>query len=105
MDFSYVVAVGDGDETFIATFIQTFEGNTSKIINEMRDAKSNGKLEELKSHAHQLKPSLEMLHLSCLDQCVTINQSPEKATSQMIEDIQSQCAEAVAGMREYFKVG
>ena len=105
MDFSYIISISDGDQTFIVAFIQTFESNTVKIIDAMREALHQNKQENLKANAHQLKPSLEMLKLSCLAQCIEINNNPENTTAEIIESIEDQCKEAVSGMKKFFKVG
>ncbi len=103
MDFSYLNSISAGDLSFIDQFIKTFESNTTKIVGSMRQALGDNKMDELKALAHQLKPTLEMLKLDCLELCKEMNHNPKSANLEQIDDIMAECLATTKALKEKFK--
>ncbi len=102
IDFSYLISIADGDQTFIAHFISTFETNNLAILDKMEEAYENGDLDTIRKLAHQLKPALEMFKLSSLKICQTIEMDPPSANLEAIEKIRSNCEYAINELKAKF---
>ena len=102
MDFTYLISISDGDKEFTAQFISTFKSNTESIIKEMESKLDAKDYTALGKHAHQLKPSLEMLKLDTYDTCLFIQDHPEQATKEQIAEIKASCKEAGEALDKEF---
>lgn len=104
MDFSYLLAISDGDQAFIEEFVSTFERNTGNILNNLRAARASNDLDAQKKLAHQLKPSLEMLGLVSLQTAKDIQTDPNIVTDNQFVEMEKECASAVAEMKQKFNL-
>lgn len=101
IDLSYLELVSDGDKDFINDFIRTFEFSSYPMVDKMKMLLASNDFENLGKSAHQLKPSVKMLKLTCSDTVEELQHEPQKATNQILESIDSQCISAISQLKEW----
>lgn len=102
MNFTYLISISDGDESFIGEFISTFERNSAKILNDLRQAIAENDVDRQRKLAHQLKPSLEMLKMEGLEIALAILDSDQGASTAQLEALEKECADAIQQLRTHF---
>ncbi|WP_420319110.1 hypothetical protein [Ekhidna sp.] len=101
IDFTYLEVLSEDDDDFKDEFIVTFETTYVSLIKKMRDELANGEMDKLSKSAHQLKPSTKMIALPCSDTLEDLQYHPEKASEELIADINMQCENALAQLKEW----
>lgn len=104
MDFSYLLAISDGDQEFIKEFVETFERNSNNILNSLMTALENNDLDSQKKLAHQIKPSLEMLGLPSFQTSKDIQNDPTAVPKQKFLEMIEECNAAVVEMKKEFNL-
>lgn len=104
MDFSYLLAISDGDQDFIIEFVDTFDRNTKMIISGIKNAATTGDLDSQKKLAHQLKPSLEMLGLPSLQTAKDLQDDPTTVSIDRVDQMDNECKQAVVEMKAEFNL-
>lgn len=101
IDFTYLEVLSEDDEDFKAEFIETFETTYKSLTVKMRDELAANDMDNLSKSAHQLKPSAKMIQLPCAETLEEIQHSPETATSESINSIESQCEGALKQLKDW----
>lgn len=104
MDFTYLNSISDGDEEFVKQFISTFQSNTEHIVEKMMKSFQDKDFTSLGKHAHQLKPSLEMLKLNTYEVCLYMQDHPEETTVEQLKSIEDSCKAATEALKKEFNV-
>ncbi|SNS71118.1 Hpt domain-containing protein [Ekhidna lutea] len=101
IDFTYLEVLSEDDDEFKNEFIATFEETYLSLVKKMREELEAGDMENLSKSAHQLKPSAKMIHLRCGDTLEELQYDPNKATKEIIEDINAQCEDALKQLKDW----
>lgn len=103
IDFSYLEVLADGDDEFMAEYLETFESNYTSLTKKMLDELSKKDFEALGKTAHQLKPTAKMIQIPCGEELEFLQHNPKEATKEKIEAIRAECEEAFAGLKKWAK--
>jgi hypothetical protein len=104
MDFSFLISISDGDRSFIAEFVSTYEETTVALISDMIDAFNRKDFVRLAQIAHQVKPTGEMLGFDCQEDIVLLNKQPENATLEMLNGILAEAQSALAELKKEYSL-
>ncbi|MEQ8906831.1 Hpt domain-containing protein [Ekhidna sp.] len=101
IDFTYLEVLSEDDESFKDEFIETFESTYLELVEKMRKELENKDLDALSKSAHQLKPSAKMIQLPCASTLEEIQNHPEKASEEVLKDIDKQCEDALKQLKDW----
>lgn len=101
IDFTYLEVLSEDDEDFKDEFIETFESTYVELMKKMKDELANSNMDQLSKSAHQLKPSAKMIALPCAETLEDIQYHPEKATSDVLNEIDRQCEDALEQLKKW----
>ncbi|MEP0985192.1 Hpt domain-containing protein [Ekhidna sp.] len=101
IDLTYLEVLSEDDESFKMEFIETFENTYITLVEKMNMELEKGDLDNLSKSAHQLKPSAKMIQLSCAETLEDLQYHPEKATSQLIKEIEVECEDALRQLKDW----
>jgi HPt (histidine-containing phosphotransfer) domain-containing protein len=102
MDFTFLIAISNGDKPFIAEFISIFESSVIANIEKMKDDFENGKFEVMQKLAHQIKPTTEMLGFETQNDIVAINKNARDASLEQINKIVLEAHHTLAELKKTF---
>jgi PAS domain S-box-containing protein len=86
IDLSYLVELSGGDKVFIGEMLQTFLGETSEILDNLKEVENGDDHERTYQIAHKLKSSLKMIGMErAAELCLQIE---EKARAEKADEIQ-----------------
>ena len=103
IDYSYLEVLADGDDEFMAEYLETFESNYTTLTAKMLDELSSKDFEALGKTAHQLKPTAKMIQIPCGDELEFLQHNPKEATKEKIEQIRNECEEAFGLLKKWAK--
>ncbi|MBT8219532.1 MAG: Hpt domain-containing protein, partial [Bacteroidia bacterium] len=82
-DLSMLEEIGRGNQEFIQKMIQLFCAQTPVNVKHMIDAYHDGDLKKMGSFAHKMKPSIDSLKISSIQQDVRTIESAGKQNQNM----------------------
>lgn len=86
IDLSYLVELSGGDKVFIGEMLQTFLGETSEMLDNLKEVENGDDHERTYQVAHKLKSSLKMIGMErAAELCLQIE---EKARAEQADEIQ-----------------
>lgn len=86
IDLSYLVELSGGDKEFIGEMLQTFLGETSEMLDNLKEVENGDDHERTYQIAHKLKSSLKMIGMErAAELCLQIE---EKARAEQADEIQ-----------------
>ncbi len=101
IDFTYLEVLSEDDDDFKTEFIETFESTYKSLSKKMMTELDANDMDNLSKSAHQLKPSAKMIQLPCADTLEDIQHHPENATKQSLDEISSQCEDALQQLKDW----
>jgi HPt (histidine-containing phosphotransfer) domain-containing protein len=101
IDFTYLEVLSEDDESFKDEFIETFESTYLELVKKMQNELEKKDLDNLSKSAHQLKPSAKMIQLPCAETLEDIQNNPEKASEEVLKDIDRQCENALKQLKDW----
>lgn len=101
IDFSYLEVLADGDEEFMAEYLETFESNYTTLTAKMLNELSKKDFVALGKTAHQLKPTAKMIQIPCGEELEHLQHHPKDATKDKIESIRKECEEAFETLKKW----
>ncbi|WP_258104605.1 hypothetical protein [Marinoscillum sp. MHG1-6] len=104
MDFSYLNSISGGDKEFIVEFIGAIETSTLPLVGEMMEQFSEGNHKRVGELAHQVKPTIVMLGLEGIKTIEAINEDPESATEEMIQQVKGELEQGIDQIRANYAV-
>ena len=103
IDFSYIELLADGDDEFMAEYLETFENNYISLTNKMEEELAIRDFHALGKTAHQLKPTAKMIQIPCGETLENLQHNPKDATKEKIEAIRTECKEAYEALQKWSK--
>lgn len=103
IDFSYIELLADGDDEFMAEYLETFESNYISLTKKMQDELAVRDFQALGKTAHQLKPTAKMIQIPCGEELENLQHHPKDATKEKIEAIRLECKEAYEALQKWMK--
>ena len=86
IDLSYLVELSGGDKEFIGEMLQTFLGETSELLDNLKEVEKGDDHERTYQIAHKLKSSLRMIGMErAAELCLQIE---EKARAEQADEVQ-----------------
>ena len=104
IDYSYLEVLADGDDEFMAEYLETFESNYTTLTAKMLDELKQKDFIALGKTAHQLKPTAKMIQIPCGEELEYLQHHPKDATKEKIEAIRDECEEAFHALKKWAKV-
>ena len=65
-DLKAIRELADGDEDFVSTMVNMFKEESSKMVDEMKQAVSNRNIDQVGKVAHKLKPTIDQFEITSL---------------------------------------